>query len=72
MKVMLNTKKSQLREVLEALGGTDGDVDVVINIKDEESKEEFSAFAFTQESLEKVQQEMKKDEIKDEKSKEKH
>jgi hypothetical protein len=42
MKVVVNVERSQLRGVLQELGGSFSDMDVVINVKEEESKEEES------------------------------
>jgi len=40
MKVVINVERSQLRGVLQELGGSFSDMDVVINVKEEESKGE--------------------------------
>ena len=39
MNIVLNIKESQLPEVLEVLAGTAGTAEIVINIKEEETKE---------------------------------
>jgi len=60
MKLAVNVKRSQLRGVLEELGKSFPDMEIVINIKEEESEEEESE-----------EEESKEEESKEEESKEK-
>jgi hypothetical protein len=70
MKVVINVESSQLREVLRELGGSFSDMDVVINIKEEESKEEESRDpnyeSLTTEDLQRIQEKQKEIERKEE------
>jgi len=77
MKVVINVEKSQLRGVLQELGGSFSDMDVVINVKEEESKGEESEEAefkekhpnyesLTTEDLERIQEKQKDIERKEE------
>ncbi len=57
MNVVLNVKERQLRGVLEELEKIGNGVDVAVNIKGDEFKEESGSF--TREELELMQEEMK-------------
>jgi len=68
MKVVIDVEKSQLRGALEELGWSFSDMEVVINIKEEESKEEESKNpdyeSLTTEDLERMQEKEKETEKK--------
>jgi len=69
MKVVVNVERSQLRGVLQELGGSFSDMEVVINIKEkeEESKEKRPNYeSLTTEDLERIQEEQKEKEKKEE------
>jgi len=69
MKVVLNAERSQLRGVLQELGGSFSDMEVVINIKEkeEEFKEKHPNYeSLTTEDLERIQEEQKETEKKEE------
>ena len=57
MRLVISVEKSQLREVLEELGGSFPDMDIVINIKKEESEQKIPDL--TTENLQQIQKEMK-------------
>ena len=70
MKLVINVKRSQLRGVLQELGGSFPDMDIVINIKEEESKEKPLDYQhLSTEDLEQLQSEMKEKEKEKEKEK---
>jgi len=57
MKVVVNVERSQLRGVLQELGGSFSDMDIVINIKEEESEEKHSNYeSLTTEDLEEMKE----------------
>jgi hypothetical protein len=57
MKVVINVGRSQLREVLQELGGSFSDMDVVINLKEEESEEKHPNYeSLTTEDLEEMKE----------------
>ncbi|TKJ40174.1 hypothetical protein CEE35_10280 [Candidatus Aerophobetes bacterium Ae_b3b] len=72
MKLAVNVKRSQLRGVLQELGKSFPDMEIVINIKEEESEEEESEEkrpnyeSLTTEDLEKIQEKEKEMEKKEE------
>ncbi len=72
MKVVINVERSQLRGVLQELGGSFSDMDVVINVKEKESKEEEleekhpSYESLTTEDLERIQEKQTEMERKEE------
>ena len=67
MKVVVNVERSQLRGVLQELGGSFSDMEVVINIKEEESKEKRPNYeSLTTEDLERIQEKQKETEKKEE------
>jgi len=72
MKVVINVERSQLRGVLQELGGSFSDMDVVINVKEEESKGEESKEkhlnyeSLTTEDLERIQEKQRDIERKEE------
>jgi len=72
MKVVLNVERSQLRGVLQELGESFSNMDIVINIKEEESEEEESKEkrpnyeSLTTEDLERIQEKEKEMEKKEE------
>ena len=67
MKVVVNVERSQLRGVLQELGGSFSDMEIVINIKEEESKEKRPNYeSLTTEDLERIQEEQKEKEKKEE------
>jgi len=69
MKVVVNVEKSQLRGVLQELGGSFSDMEVVINIKEkeEEFKEKRPNYeSLTTEDLERIQEKQKETEKKEE------
>jgi len=69
MKVVVNVEKSQLRGVLQELGGSFSNMEVVINIKEkeEEFKEKRPNYeSLTTEDLERIQEEQKEKEKKEE------
>ncbi len=67
MKLVINVKSSQLREVLKELGGSFPDMEVVINIKEEESKEKRPNYeSLTTEDLQGIQEKEKEAEKKEE------
>ena len=67
MKVVISVERSQLRGVLQELGGSFSDMEIVINIKEEESKEKRPNYeSLTTEDLERVQEEQKETEKKEE------
>jgi len=77
MKLAVNVKRSQLRGVLEELGKSFPDMEIVINIKEEESEEEESEEeeskekhpnyeSLTTEDLERIQEKQKEIEKKEE------
>ena len=57
MRLVISIKRSELGEVLEELGGSFPDMDIVINIKEEESKQKIPDL--TTESLQQIEKEMK-------------
>jgi len=60
MKLVVNVKRSQLRGVLEELGKSFPDMDIVINIVEEESKEKTQNYQhLTTEHLEQLDKEVK-------------
>ncbi len=60
MKLVVNVKRSQLRGVLEELGKSFPDMDIVINIEEEESKEKTQNYQhLTTEHLEQLDKEVK-------------
>jgi hypothetical protein len=66
MKVVVNVERSQLREVLQELGGSFSDMDIVINIKQEEFKEKRPNYeSLTTEDLERIQENQKEMEKKE-------
>ena len=72
MKLVMNVKRSQLRGVLEELGGSFHDMDIVINIKEEEPKEKTLDYQhLTTEQLQRIDKEMKEKEEEKEEEKEK-
>jgi len=67
MKVVISVERSQLRGVLQELGGSFSNMEVVINIKEEESKEKRSNYeSLTTEDLQRIQEERKEKEKKEE------
>jgi len=63
MKLMINVERSQLQGVLKELGGSFSDMEIVINIKEEKSKEERSKYAsLSTEDLPRIQKEAEKSE----------
>ena len=69
MKVVISVERSQLRGVLQELGGSFSDMEIVINIKEkeEESKEERPNYeSLTTEDLERIQEKEKEMEKKEE------
>lgn len=57
MKVVVNVERSQLRGVLQELGGSFSDMEVVINIKKEEGKEKRPNYEnLTNEDLEEMKE----------------
>jgi len=67
MKVVINVERSQLRGVLQELGGSFSDMDVVINVKEEEFKEKHPNYeSLTTEDLERIQEKQKEIEKKEE------
>ena len=63
MKVVVNVEKSQLRGVLQELGGSFSDMEVVINIKEEEFKEKRPNYeSLTTEDLQRIQERQKEKE----------
>ena len=67
MKVVISVERSQLRGVLQELGGSFSDMDIVINIKEEESKEKHPNYeSLTTEDLERIQEKEKETEKKEE------
>jgi len=67
MKVVISVEKSQLRGVLQELGGSFSDMEIVINIKEEESKEKRPNYeSLTTEDLERIQEKQKETEKKEE------
>jgi len=67
MKVVVNVERSQLRGVLQELGGSFSDMEVVINIKEEESKEKRPNYeSLTTEDLQRIQEEQEEKEKKEE------
>jgi len=57
MKMVINIKGSQLREVLQEVGGNSSEMDIVINIKEEEFKEKRSNYeSLTTEDLEEMKE----------------
>lgn len=67
MKVVLNAERSQLRGVLQELGGSFSDMEVMINIKEEEFKEKRPNYeSLTTEDLERIQEKQKEIEKKEE------
>jgi hypothetical protein len=57
VKVVMNVGRSQLREVLQELGGSFSDMDVVINLKEEESEEKHPNYeSLTTEDLEEMKE----------------
>jgi len=60
MKLAVNVKRSQLRGVLEELRKSFPDMEIVINIKEEESKEKRPNYeSLTTEDLERIQEKQK-------------
>ena len=60
MKVVISVERSQLRGVLQELGGSFSDMEIVINIKEEESKEKRSNYeSLTTEDLQRIQEKQK-------------
>ncbi len=76
MKVVIDVERSQLREVLQELGGSFSDMEIVINIKEAESKEKIKEEeskekrpnyeSFTTEDLQLIQEKEKEMEKKEE------
>jgi len=67
MKVVVNVERSQLGGVLQEVGGSFSDMDIVINIKEEESKEKHPNYeSLTTEDLERIQEKQKEMEKKEE------
>ena len=67
MKVVISVERSQLRGVLQELGGSFSDMEIVINIKEEESKEKHPNYeSLTREDLERIQEKQKEIEKKEE------
>ena len=67
MKVVISVERSQLRGVLQELGGSFSNMEVVINIKEEESKEKHPNYeSLTTEDLERIQEKQKETEKKEE------
>ena len=67
MKVVISVERSQLRGVLQELGGSFSDMEVVINIKEEEFKEKRPNYeSLTTEDLERIQEKQKETEKKEE------
>ena len=67
MKVVISVERSQLRGVLQELGGSFSDMEVVINIKEEESKEKHPNYeSLTTQDLQRTQEEQKEKEKKEE------
>ena len=69
MKVVISVERSQLRGVLQELGGSFSDMEIVINIKEEEeeSKEKRPNYeSLTTDDLERVQEKQKETEKKEE------
>ena len=67
MKVVISVERSQLRGVLQELGGSFSDMEIVINIKEEESKEKRPDYeSLTTEDLERIQEKQKETEKKEE------
>jgi len=67
MKVVISVERSQLRGVLQELGGSFSDMEIVINIKEEESKEKRPNYeSLTTEDLERIQEKQKETEKKEE------
>ena len=67
MKVVINVERSQLRGVLQELGGSFSDMEVMINIKEEEFKEKRPNYeSLTTEDLERIQEKQKETEKKEE------
>ena len=76
MKVVINVERSQLRGVLQELGGSFSDMEIVINIKEAESKEKIKEEeskekrpnyeSFTTEDLQLIQEKEKEMEKKEE------
>jgi hypothetical protein len=57
MKVVINVERSQLRGVLQELGGSFSDMEVVINIKEAEFKEKHPNYeSLTTEDLQRIQE----------------
>jgi len=66
MKVVISVERSQLRGVLQELGGSFSDMEIVINIKEEESKEKRPNYeSLTTEDLERIQEKQKETEKKE-------
>ena len=66
MKVVISVERSQLRGVLQELGGSFSDMEIVINIKEEESKEKRPNYeSLTTEDLERIQEKEKEMEKKE-------
>jgi len=60
MKVVISVERSQLRGVLQELGGSFSDMEIVINIKEEESKEKRPNYeSLTTEDLQRIQEKQK-------------
>jgi len=67
MKVVISVERSQLRGVLQELGGSFSNMEIVINIKEEESKEKHPNYeSLTTEDLERIQEKQKETEKKEE------
>jgi len=67
MKVVISVERSQLRGVLQELGGSFSDMEIVINIKEEESKEKRPNYeSLTTEDLQRIQEKQKEMEKKEE------
>jgi hypothetical protein len=67
MKVVINVERSQLRGVLQELGGSFADMDIVINIKEEEFKEKRPNYeSLTTEDLQRIQEKQKEREKEEE------
>jgi|GEM_PF-968583 len=67
MKVVISVERSQLRGVLQELGGSFSNMEIVINIKEEESKEKRPNYeSLTTEDLERIQEKQKETEKKEE------
>jgi len=65
--VVVNVERSQLRGVLQELGGSFSDMDIVINVKEAEFKEKHPNYeSLTTEDLERIHEKQKEIEKKEE------